>query len=60
MCVLSCFSRIRDKYSQKSLYNPRSDDDTLQILNLMIADNNLNIKCRQKLAEALIEQKRHR
>lgn len=59
MNFFSCFSRYKSKHQKKLIYNQLIDDDSLQILNLMITDNNLNVQCRQKLAEAVIEQGIH-
>lgn len=58
--LLSCFSRAQEKYHQTLFYEKLSDKDRLQLLNIMVTDDNLNIWCRQKLAEAVIEQKRLR
>ncbi len=58
MNVFSCFSHSKERNNQKRLSEELAHEDSIQILTLMITDKKLNIKGRQKIAEAVIELQR--
>ncbi len=58
MNVFSCLSPYTERNNQTRLLEELVNEDSLQVVTLIISDKNLNVKCRQKIAEAVIEQQR--
>jgi len=58
MKLFACFSRNQTITQRKLIYKQLTTKDNLYILRLMITDKSFTTKCRQKLAEAIVEQER--